>query len=144
MLNRLRNGSLTDVKDNLDAMGERLVSLQELIVREDQAYDEIHNGMEDTFRSVKRVNESSRTIVQLYQRVNERFGFEDWSARLSKAGAQLEEMNALVKEVGKTAQKNEVAASAQLIEYRELVKSVRALRQGCRDNEADADDGLQR
>src|SRR5699024_7124037 len=106
------------------AMGERLVSLQELIVREDQAYDEIHNGMEDTFRTVKRVNEMFEEIVQLYQRVNERFGFEDWSARLSKAGAQLEEMNALVKEVGKTAQKNEIAASAQLIEYRELVKSV--------------------
>ena len=123
-LNRLRNGSLTDVKDNLDAMGERLVSLQELIVREDQAYDEIHNGMEDTFRTVKRVNEMFEEIVQLYQRVNERFGFEVWSARLSKAGAQLEEMNALVKEVGKTAQKNEIAASAQLIEYRELVKSV--------------------
>ena len=35
-----------------------------------------------------------------------------------------EEMYALVKELRKTAQKNEVAASAQLIEYRELVKSV--------------------
>ena len=123
-LNRLRNGSLTDVKSNLDAMNERLASLQELIVREDQAYDEIHNGMEDTFRSVKRVNEMFAEIVQLYQRVNERFGFEDWSVRLAKANAQLEEMNGLVEEVRKTAEANKIASSTQLVEYRELVKSV--------------------
>ena len=79
---KLRNGIVLDVKGNLNALGERLLSLQDLIVREDDAYTEIQEGMESTFQLIRSNNEAFEEIVLLYRRVNERFGFEDWSTRL--------------------------------------------------------------
>ena len=87
---KLRTGIVTDVKENLNAMGERLLNLQDLITREDEAYSEMQDGMEKTVQRVRQVNEEFETIEQLYQRVNERFGFEDWSTRLKKAQEQLD------------------------------------------------------
>lgn len=122
-ISRLRGGALVDVKENLNALGERLLNLQDLITHEEAAYDEIHGGMEDTFKEVRRVNETFEGIEKLYQEVNERFGFEDWSSRLPKAAKQLEALNLLKRQVEKKALDNNSAATAQLVEYRELVKS---------------------
>ncbi len=121
---KLRGGVILDVKENLNAMGEQLLNLQDLITREDEAYTEIRDGKEGTFAKVRTVNEQFEAIEQLYRRVNERFGFEDWSARLTAAAQQLEAMNVLKRKVERTAMENSVAASAQLPDYRELVKSV--------------------
>ena len=82
---KLRNGIVLDVKGNLNELGERLLSLQDLIVREDDAYTEIQEGMESTFQLIRSNNEAFEEIVLLYRRVNERFGFEDWSTRLENA-----------------------------------------------------------
>lgn len=119
---KLRNGIVLDVKGNLNALGERLLSLQDLIVREDDAYTEIQEGMESTFQLIRSNNEAFEEIVLLYRRVNERFGFEDWSTRLEKAQTQLEQMNVLRRKVEKRAMENVIASSTQLLEYRELVK----------------------
>lgn len=121
---KLRGGIVVDVKENLNALGERLLNLQDLIAREDDAYAEIHGGMDELFQKVRHVNEEFESIVQLYQRVNERFGFEDWSARLKEEEKQLEQMNVLRRKVEKTAIENVLAASAQLMDYRELAKAV--------------------
>ncbi len=119
---KLRNGIALDVKGNLNALGERLLSLQDLIVREDDAYTEIQEGMESTFQLIRSNNEAFEEIVLLYRRVNERFGFEDWSTRLENAQTQLEQMNVLRRKVEKRAMENVIASSTQLLEYRELVK----------------------
>ncbi len=119
---KLRNGIVLDVKGNLNALGERLLSLQDLIVREDDAYTEIQEGMEPTFQLIRSNNEAFEEIVLLYRRVNERFGFEDWSTRLENAQTQLEQMNVLRRKVEKRAMENVIASSTQLLEYRELVK----------------------
>lgn len=119
---KLRNGIVLDVKSNLNALGERLLSLQDLIVREDDAYTEIQEGMESTFQLIRSNNEAFEEIVLLYRRVNERFGFEDWSARLENAQTQLEQMNVLRRKVEKRAMENVIASSTQLLEYRELLK----------------------
>lgn len=119
---KLRNGIVLDVKGNLNALGERLLSLQDLIVREDDAYTEIQEGMESTFQLIRSNNEAFEEIVLLYRRVNERFGFEDWSTRLENAQTQLEQMNVLRRKVEKRAMENVIASSTQLLEYRELVK----------------------
>ena len=110
------------MKGNLNALGERLLSLQDLIVREDDAYTEIQEGMESTFQLIRSNNEAFEEIVLLYRRVNERFGFEDWSTRLENAQTQLEQMNVLRRKVEKRAMENVIASSTQLLEYRELVK----------------------
>ncbi len=120
---KLRGGIILDVKENLNALGERLLNLQDLIVREDEAYTEIHDGMELLFQNIRQINEEFEMIVQLYQRVNERFGFEDWGARLKKAEDQLEQMNVLKRKVEKAAIENVLAASTQLMDYRELNKA---------------------
>lgn len=120
---KLRNGIVLDVKGNLNALGERLLSLQDLIVREDDAYTEIQEGMESTFQLIRSNNEAFEEIVLLYRRVNERFGFEDWSTRLENAQTQLEQMNVLRRKVEKRAMENVIASSTQLLEYRELVKA---------------------
>lgn len=119
---KLRNGIVLDVKGNLNALGERLLSLQDLIVREDDACTEIQEGMESTFQLIRSNNEAFEEIVLLYRRVNERFGFEDWSTRLENAQTQLEQMNVLRRKVEKRAMENVIASSTQLLEYRELVK----------------------
>lgn len=119
---KLRNGIVLYVKGNLNALGERLLSLQDLIVREDDAYTEIQEGMESTFQLIRSNNEAFEEIVLLYRRVNERFGFEDWSTRLENAQTQLEQMNVLRRKVEKRAMENVIASSTQLLEYRELVK----------------------
>lgn len=119
---KLRNGIVLDVKGNLNALGERLLSLQDLIIREDDAYTEIQEGMESAFQLIRSNNEAFEEIVLLYRRVNERFGFEDWSTRLESAQTQLEQMNVLRRKVEKKAMENVVASSTQLLEYRELVK----------------------
>lgn len=119
---KLRNGIVLDVKGNLNALGERLLSLQDLIIREDDAYTEIQEGMESTFQLIRSNNEAFEEIVLLYRRVNERFGFEDWSTRLENAQTQLEQMNVLRRKVEKRAMENVIASSTQLLEYRELVK----------------------
>ncbi len=119
---KLRNGIVLDVKGNLNALGERLLSLQDLIIREDDAYTEIQEGMESTFQLIRSNNEAFEEIVLLYRRVNERFGFEDWSTRLENAQTQLEQMNVLRRKVEKKAMENVIASSTQLLEYRELVK----------------------
>ena len=78
--------------------------------------------MESTFQLIRSNNEAFEEIVLLYRRVNERFGFEDWSTRLENAQTQLEQMNVLRRKVEKRAMENVIASSTQLLEYRELVK----------------------
>lgn len=58
---KLRTGIVTDVKENLNAMGERLLNLQDLITREDEAYSEMQDGMEKTVQRVRQVNEEFET-----------------------------------------------------------------------------------
>ena len=63
--------------------------MQDDILNEKHAYDEIHGNLEETLSVVDQIEVELKEIVQfVYKHVNDRFGLEDWTQRFMLANEQ--------------------------------------------------------
>lgn len=122
-LNKLRNGQVDNVEEDLNECEKRLNQLQEQIDKEEKAYDEVSGNVEILFDSIKSVNQDVETIEKLYNRVYERFGFENWTDKLKETNERLSVLNDMKRKLEKIILEKSVPYTTILITYKELDQS---------------------
>ncbi len=122
-LNKLRNGQIENVEDDLNECEKRLGQLQEQIDKEEKAYDEVTKNVDILFDSVRTVNQDVEAIKKLYDRVYERFGFENWTDKLKETNERLSVLNDMKRKLEKIILEKSVPYTTILISYQELDQS---------------------
>lgn len=123
-LNRLRNGKLVGVFDDLNDCEKRITQLEEQINKEEKAFDEIEENLDILLDSVKILNTNVENIIELYNRVYERFGFENWTEKLKEVSAKLEVLNDMERKLKNVIQEQKNPYTTILIAYKEVEQSV--------------------
>lgn len=122
-LNKLRNGQTEGVTNDLNECEKRLVQLQEQISKEEKAFEEVNSNIERLFESVRGLNKDVEDIQALYNRVNERFGFENWTQRLKDANDKLANLNEMKRKLERIVLEKSVPYTTIMIAYKELEQS---------------------
>ena len=123
ILKRLRAGNLESVKEDLDTCDTRIQQLGEQIVDEDKAYSEIRDNVDILFDMIALINRDVEDIHALYNRVYERFGFENWNVRLQETDDKLVVLNDMKRQMEKSLQDDTLASTTLLVAYKELEQS---------------------
>ena len=123
-LNRLRNGQIEEVNEDFNECEKRITQLQQQIQMEDNAFNEIYKNKDKLFADIDNVNRDVNAIEQLYNRVYERFGFENWSTRLENVKVKLAKLNDLQRKLEKLLEEKNLPFSQLIIAYKELSQSV--------------------
>lgn len=76
----------------LDVIADDILKLQEDVLSEKKAYDEISSGLSSIFRQVDEIEGELQDIMTLYASIKDRFGLEDWTHRFHLASGQLQEL----------------------------------------------------
>ena len=119
-LNKLRNGQVENVEDDLNECEKRLGQLQEQIDKEEKAYEEVTKNVDILFDSVRTVNQDLEAIKKLYDRVYERFGFENWTDKLEETNERLSVLNDMKRKLEKIILEKSVPYTTILISNQEL------------------------
>lgn len=90
VLVKLDNGNIKGAKMAEDSISDQILALQDDLVREKKAFDEIHGDLEANFAIVDEVEQELGEIKTLYASIKDRFGLEDWSMRFDQANEQME------------------------------------------------------
>lgn len=122
-LNKLRNGDPQGVHEDLNDCEKRIVQLQEQISKEEKAFDEVSSNMDILYDSIRTINQDVEDIEKLYNKVYERFGFENWTMRLKETNEKLASLNDMKRNVDKIMSEHSIPYSTLLISYRELEQS---------------------
>mgnify|MGYP000055122042 FL=1 len=122
-LNRLHSGTPENVKEDLDDLEVRIAQLAEQIRLEEEAFDEVNDGLTALFDSIREVNCEFDDIKSLYARVYERFGFENWTQRLQDTQTRLDVLNDMQRRLDKIVLDKQVPYTTILIAYKELAQS---------------------
>ncbi|MXQ73569.1 septation ring formation regulator EzrA [Clostridiaceae bacterium DONG20-135] len=145
-LNKLRSGDCDRVRENLLESQERLSQLAEQISKEERAYHEVMGSVDVLYENVKSINRDVEDIEQLYSRVYERFGFENWNDRLKETDQKLTDLNEMKRSLERIILEKSVPFTTVLLTYRSLEQSCSAfqediskmkekLQQACSDEE---------
>lgn len=122
-LNKLRNGNVEDVDHNLDECEKRLHQLQEQIMKEEKAFDEVSGNIEILFDGIKSINQEVEETELLYTRVYERFGFENWTQKFHDIKTKLATLNEMERKLERIILEKSVPYTTILIAYKELEQS---------------------
>lgn len=122
-LNKLRNGNPKDVNEDLNDCEKRIAQLAEQIDKEEKAFDEVDNNVEILFDSIRGINRDVEGIEELYNRVYERFGFENWTQRLADVHDKLSVLNDMQRKLEAIIAQRKVPYTTILIAYKELEQS---------------------
>lgn len=123
ILKRLRSGAMEGVDEDLKTCETRVEQLGEQIAAEDSAFNEIRDNLEILFDMVGLINNDVEGIHSLYNRVYERFGFENWSVRLKETDEKLVVLNDMKRKMEKSVQADDIPSTTLLIAYKELEQS---------------------
>lgn len=85
-------GSLEDAQEILEQASTIVLDLQDDIIMEKQAYEEIHGNLSNNLNVLDAVEEDLFEIKSLYTNIKDRFGLEDWTHRFALADEQLAEL----------------------------------------------------
>lgn len=122
-LNKLRSGECDRVRENLLESQERLSQLAEQISKEERAYHEVMGSVDVLYENVKSINRDVEDIEQLYNRVYERFGFENWNDRLKETDQKLTDLNEMKRSLERIILEKSVPFTTVLLTYRSLEQS---------------------
>ena len=125
-LNKLRNGNPKDVHEDLNDCEKRISQLAEQLSREEGAFDEVSDNVDILFDTIRSINLDVEAIEELYNRVYERFGFENWTQRLLEVHDRLSVLNDMQRKLEAVIAQNKVPYSTILIAYKELEQSAAA------------------
>lgn len=122
-LNKLRNGDPKGVHEDLNECEKRIVQLSEQIAKEEKAFDEVNSNMDILFDSIRSINQDVENIEQVYNKVYERFGFENWTMKLKETAEKLASLNDMKRSVDKILSEHSIPYTTLLISYKELEQS---------------------
>ncbi|MBP3871238.1 MAG: negative regulator of septation ring formation [Faecalicoccus sp.] len=112
----LNEGHAAEAEAALNAIGDKVLALQDELVQEKQAYTEIHNNLDESLGIVDEIEDDLREIKSLYANIRDRFGLEDWTRRFALADQQLEILKK-ERDVIEKAVKEEDRPSKDVIQY---------------------------
>lgn len=122
-LNKLRNGNPKDVNEDLNDCEKRIAQLAEQLQMEEKAFDEVQDNIDILFDNIRGINQDVDAIEELYNRVYERFGFENWTKRLAEVRERLITLNDMQRKLEAVIAQNKVPYTTILIAYKELDQS---------------------
>lgn len=122
-LNKLRNGNPQNVHEDLNDCEKRIAQLAEQIAKEEKAFDEVDENVDILFDTIKGINRDVEGIEELYNRVYERFGFENWTQRLQDVNDKLSVLNDMQRKLEKVVAEQRVPYTTILIAYKEVEQS---------------------
>lgn len=120
ILAKLSDCNLSTIEQDIDDCEVRIVQMKEDIEKEVYAFSTIHDKVNSLFIRVKGLNQQIEKIKDTYARVNERFGFENWTQRLAKLDESLDSLNEQRFRLEKVVSENSVPYSTLLLSYEEL------------------------
>ncbi|MDQ0362824.1 septation ring formation regulator EzrA [Breznakia pachnodae] len=120
ILAKLSDCNLSTIEQDIDDCEVRIVQMKEDIEKEVYAFSTIHDKVNSLFVRVKGLNQQIEKIKETYARVNERFGFENWTQRLAKLDESLDSLNEQRFRLEKVVSENSVPYSTLLLSYEEL------------------------
>ncbi|WP_304646568.1 septation ring formation regulator EzrA, partial [uncultured Dubosiella sp.] len=122
--NALDVGNLEKADTMLTDIGDAILELQDDVMKEKKAYDEIHGDLLATFEKVDEEEEALDEIVTLYANIKDRFGLEDWTHRFTLAKSQLADLQDRRKIV-EEALSRDATPSVEVVQvYREFAQDV--------------------
>ncbi len=120
----LDKGNLDKAGEMLDNIGDAILELQDDVMKEKKAYDEIHTDLLATFETVDEEAEALDEIVTLYANIKDRFGLEDWTHRFTLAQDQLADLQQR-RRIVEDALSRDSAPSVEVVQvYREFAQDV--------------------
>ncbi len=120
----LDKGNLDKAGEMLDNIGDAILELQDDVMKEKKAYDEIHTDLLATFETVDEEAEALDEIVTLYANIKDRFGLEDWTHRFALAQDQLADLQQR-RRIVEDALSRDSAPSVEVVQvYREFAQDV--------------------
>lgn len=122
-LNKLRNGNPQNVHEDLNDCEKRIAQLAEQIENEEKAFDEVDENVDNLFDTIKKINTDVESIEELYNRVYERFGFENWTQKLEQVNEKLSVLNEMQRKLQKVVNEQCVPYTTVLIAYKEVEQS---------------------
>lgn len=125
-LNKLRNGNPQNVHEDLNDCEKRIAQLAEQIEDEEKAFDEVDENIDILFDTIKGINSDVESIEELYNRVYERFGFENWTQKLKQVNEKLSVLNEMQRKLNKVVNEQRVPYTTVLIAYKEVEQSAMA------------------
>lgn len=114
----LDNGDVDSAAQSLNTTSDQLLALQDDVLAEKQAYEEIHSGLQNTFGKVDEIETELKEIVTLYANIKERFGLEDWTQRFALMNEQMEEIKNRRETVTKQLSEDDLPRIQVIHEYR--------------------------
>ncbi len=122
-LNKLRNGNPNGVEEDLAECEKRISQLEDQITKEEKAFDEVNENAQILFQNVQVINQNVDEIRMLYNKVYERFGFENWTQKLEDVSDKLSILNDMHRKLEKVLLEGKMPYSDILISYKELEQS---------------------
>ena len=120
----LDGGNLETAEEMLDSIGDEVLTIQEEITAEKDAYDEIHEGLEMNLATVGQIDEELTNIKELYANTKDRFGLEDWTHRFELADEQMANLREARELIKKELEQDEMPSVDVIHYYREFDKDV--------------------
>ncbi len=120
ILEKLCVSNITGVQQTIDECEERLVNLKDKIDAETVAFESIHDRVNSLFERIKVLNGVIQKIKATYDRVYERFGFENWNEKIIGINEALDSLNEQRFRLEKLISENSVPYTTLLISCEEL------------------------
>lgn len=93
VLSRLSASNLTNVAADIDEIEDSIVKIKDSIEKEVEAFDTLNSKLDGLFSRVKTLNNNFVRITDIYNRVQERFGFESLSNNINILDEKLDKLN---------------------------------------------------
>lgn len=122
-------GNLKDAQMVLSEIGDNVLSFQDSISKEKEAYDEIHDGLEKNLSNVLAVEEELNETKRLYASIRDRFGLEDWTHRFALADEQMKNLKEACELLQKELAEDAMPRVDVIHYYREFASDIDAFHQ---------------
>ncbi len=124
VVNLLDKGNGEDANALLSNIGDVILTVQDELVKEKQAYDEIHGNLSANLGMIDVVEEDVREIESLYTNIKDRFGLEDWSHRFALIDQEIIDLKEKRDTIQEGLENVETPNSELIHDYRILAEKV--------------------
>jgi septation ring formation regulator len=123
----LRRCVIDQVETHLADSRKRLEQLASQLDREDRAHDELFDAIRNSVKNIKECNELYQNLKLTFQKVQERFGWEDLKAILKVSEGKLVAIEENVQRLRKLSEEHSIPSSTLLISVKETLQDINNL-----------------
>lgn len=127
VLLKLSKCNLDRVEDTLADCEKRILLLSEQIEKEEHAFDVVSTKLDELFARIKELNVKIQGIKDIYEKVNERFGFENLGITLKTIDEQLDNLNQMRVKLEQVLKAQSVPYSTLMMSYNEVLQQCEKL-----------------